>query len=48
MIVEPANRNGIEIAHESPKTARSTSNAMGSAIDSPLARSELKIGSSPA
>ena len=45
MIVEPANRNGIVMPHESPNTASSTSNAIGSAIDSPRARSELKIGS---
>jgi len=46
MMVEPAKRNGIVTAHESPKTANRTASAMGSAIASPRARSEPKMGSS--
>ena len=37
--------NGIRTANESPKTASSTSSAIGSAIASPLSRSSSKIGS---
>ena len=39
VIVQAAKRNGIVTAHESPKTASSTSSAIGIAIDSPFVRS---------
>src|SRR6266513_2136154 len=45
VIVAAANRNGIVAASDRPNTARRTASAIGSAIDSPRARSWLKIGS---